>query len=208
MNLGRVERHHEDRHARSQQGAKAGRIAANVPLRRRWLLLISGRFVVVSPTDAAAHHHNALQFAEGGWVARNRRLLVEQRTDGDEGDLPGMRANLTEQKANSVPILAIGLLARICGLREVIRRLSGDACFDRKVFPAHCREVTIDEASAQFGIAKGRGDAEEFDLRAAQQKSQRKRIVDVVANVGVDNDELLDFGVLDWPLLLAARAPI
>ena len=156
--------------------------------------LISGRFVVVSPTDAAAHHHNALQFAESGWVARNRRLLVEKRTDGDEGDLPGMRANLAEQKANRVTMLAIGLLARIRGLGEAISRLRGDACLDRKVFPAHCREVTIDEARAQFGIAEGRGDAEEFHFRAAQQKCQRKRIVDVVANVGVDNDELLDFG--------------
>jgi hypothetical protein len=105
-----------------------------------------------------------------------------------------MQPDFAKEKSNRIAVLVIGLLARIRGLGEAIRCLRGNARLNGQVFPAHCCEITIDETSAQFSIPEGGRDAEEMHFRAAQQKRQRKCIVDVVANIGVENDELLDFG--------------
>src|SRR5581483_3238099 len=45
-----------------------------------------------------------------------------------------------------------------------------------------------EQSSAQSGVAEGGGDAENLQLRAAECQCHGKGIVDVVANVGVDDN--------------------
>jgi hypothetical protein len=49
-------------------------------------------------------------------------------------------------------------------------------------------EETRNEASAQIGIAPRRSHSEQFDAWTGQQQGQRKGVVNVVADVGVEDD--------------------
>ena len=51
-------------------------------------------------------------------------------------------------------------------------------------------EIAIDQARSQLGVAEGGLDAEQAQFGTAQNKGQRKGVVDVVADIGVQNDQL------------------
>jgi hypothetical protein len=42
----------------------------------------------------------------------------------------------------------------------------------------------------QFRISKGRRNPNKLQLRAPQHQSQRKGVVDIVANIGIENDQI------------------
>src|ERR1035437_3954423 len=120
VDLRRVEGHHEDRHAAGQQRSGACRVAVDVPL-GVGRPPRPGFAVVVAPVDAAAHQHHPLELAEGGRVALDGRLNVEQRADGDERDLARMGANLAQQELDRIGVFPLRLLAGVGSLGEDIR---------------------------------------------------------------------------------------
>jgi len=58
------------------------------------------------------------------------------------------------------------------------------------IAPAHSVQITVDEARPQFRIAERRCDAQNLQFRTAQRQRERKRIVDVVAYVRIQNGQL------------------
>ena len=67
---------------------------------------------------------------------------------------------------------------------------SWDARGHRNVLAAHGGQVAIDQAGAQFRVAEGGRDADDLQFRALEGQGQREGVVDVVADVGVDDGEL------------------
>ncbi len=51
-------------------------------------------------------------------------------------------------------------------------------------------EIPVNEPRPELGIAKLRRHPQQLQLRALQHQTQRKGVVDVVANIGVENDKL------------------
>jgi hypothetical protein len=52
-------------------------------------------------------------------------------------------------------------------------------------------EKSLSEARAKIGVAPGCGDTDDLQFRAGNGERQRKGIVDVVADVGIEDDLLL-----------------
>ncbi len=63
----------------------------------------------------------------------------------------------------------------------------GGAGQDGNIRAAGFAEHAIHDFGATFGISEGGGDAENFKLGALEGKGKREGIVDVVADVGVDD---------------------
>ncbi len=148
-----------------------------------------GHPLVVTAIDAAAHKDDALKLAEGFRILSDGGLNVEQRADSDEGDLSRMGANLAEQERNCRIVGALRRLAGVGGLCEV-GWLAGNAGKNRNIGATDCGQIAVDEAGAEFRVSKRGLDAEQVQFRTAQDKGQREGVVDVVANVGIENDEL------------------
>ena len=60
----------------------------------------------------------------------------------------------------------------------------------RNIAPPHGRQIAVQQPRAHFRIAEGRCHPQDLQFRAFQRQRQRKRIIDVVADVGIDNDHL------------------
>src|SRR6185437_8819931 len=104
-----------------------------------------------------------------------------------------MRLDLIEQKLHTVAVLAGRLVLGVRGLCEDVAVRSELARCDRDIAPANRREIPVDQARAQFGVTKVGGDTENLDLRTAQYQREGERIVDVIPDVGIQDDELLRF---------------
>ncbi len=176
----------------SQQRPQSRRIAAHIPL------ALGGRCapslpVVVPPVDAPAHHHHPLELAKSSRIALDRRLHIGQRPDGDQRNLPRMRSNLIEQKLSRHRHASASqeTLARISSLGKCI----GCSCVwnagrHRNIASPHRAQVPIHQPRPQLRIAVCRRDAQQLQLRAPQSQRQRKGIVNIVADIGIENHQL------------------
>src|SRR5215472_15313409 len=81
-----------------------------------------------------------------------------------------------------VPALGI-LQLRKGGLRRCSR-----ACGNRNIRAPHFSEQAVEELGPHFRIAKSGGDPEDLEFRAAQGQSYGKSIVNIVANVRINDD--------------------
>ena len=172
VDLGGVERHDVDGNSGGKERLRPGWIAEDVPLwRGRGVGVVGGWAawleVVVAAIDAAAHDDDAPELAEGGWVLGDGRLNIDERADGDKGDLAGVTADLAEQERDGCGVFVCGGLAGIGGLGEV-GGFAGDAGEDRNAGAADGGEIAIDEAGAEFCVAKRGLDAEQVELGTAQ----------------------------------------
>jgi len=99
--------------------------------------------VTVAALEGAAHHNDALEFAEGGRVFVDGGADVHERTDGDQRDLAGVAADLLKQEGDGIWMRRLGEAAgfRVAALVKVplegdgapaAIRMSGAADFARK----------------------------------------------------------------------------
>ena len=82
---------------------------------------------------------------------------------------------------------ALGILQ----LRKRGLRLCRRACGNGNIRARRFFEQAVEELGSHFRIAKGSGDAEDLQFRAAQGQSYGKSIVNVVANVRINDDPFL-----------------
>ena len=96
---------------------------------------------------------------------------------------------MAQKKIDGVAMLPVGPLAAIGRLREM-HILRFHARHHRNIAPAHGGKIAIDKPCAQFGIAKGGLHAEQPQFGTAQHKRQRKRVIDVVPDIGIEDHQL------------------
>jgi len=145
--------------------------------------------VAVALANRAAHQHHTLQLVKCRGVAVNGSTDVRQRPDGNERDLARILADLAEQEIDGVGMR----FQRRAGLSpERLRKrylaLRRYALGDRNGGVAGFSEQTIDEPRAELRVSPGGADAENFELGAGNRKTDGEGVVDVVADVGVDDD--------------------
>jgi hypothetical protein len=93
--------------------------------------------------------------------------------------------NLIEQKGNRLGMAALLCLACIGRLRKNIVVRRGDASGNLEVAPPHRAQEAIEQAGAQLRIAICSRNAQQAHLWRAQGQRQRKGVVNVIANIGV-----------------------
>ena len=186
--LGGVERHHEDRNATGKKLLRGGDVAINVVLGLRAVVDAVAE-IAVAAFDGAAHQHDALEFAESCQVFVNRFAQIGERADGYERDFAGEFGGLLEKKFCGFGMLrrSLALLGPI-GLREFGGGAGSGADQDGDGSGVGFLEEAVDETSAKSGVAPGGGDAENLDFGATQCQSQSEGVVNVVADVGVEDD--------------------
>ena len=171
----------------------AGDAVADVPLgvwRRGWGGGV-GEGWAVAAVDGAAHEDDLFEEAEGGGVAVDGGLDGGEGAEGDEGDLVGVGADGVEQEGDAVGVDGGGGDALGEGaLGEGGGRGGGGAGGDEDVAVAGIGEEAGKEAGAEGGVAEGGGDAEEVELGGLEEEGDGEGVVDVVADVGVEEDEL------------------
>jgi hypothetical protein len=77
---------------------------------------------------------------------------------------------------------------RVASLGEYAVGFGGRAGGDGDILAAAFPEHAVDDPGAGFGVAEGGGNAEDFEFGAAQGESDGEGVVDVVADVGIDDD--------------------
>jgi hypothetical protein len=99
--------------------------------------------------------------------------------------------NLRDRKQLHHAMIAIrdNSLLRIRRLREDVVCRRRRASRHQNILSLHCRQVPLQQPRPQLRIAVLRGNAQQAQLRAAQGQRQSKGVVNVVADVGVENDE-------------------
>jgi hypothetical protein len=60
----------------------------------------------------------------------------------------------------------------------------------RNIRPTHCREKAVHQPGPQLRIAKRRGHAHDFQFGTAQRQRKGEGIVDVIADIGIDDGQL------------------
>jgi hypothetical protein len=78
----------------------------------------------------------------------------------------------------------------IAALCEAIAGRCWRSHSDWNVLVAVFAQQPVDQLGARFGIAEGGGNAENLQLRATQRQSNREGVVDIVADIGIDDDFL------------------
>src|ERR1035437_9125486 len=190
VDLRRIERHHEDWNTGGEQRLCARWIARNVPLGFWRTRLLSRLHITIAAIDAAAHHHHPLELAKGRGIALDGRPNIGQWPDRNQRDLARVSANLIKQKRDPVGLLALRFVPRIRGLGEHVVVRSGKASGYRNILAADSSQVAINQLRPQLRISKCCRNPQQFQFRTAQSQRQRKRIVDIVANIRVENREL------------------
>src|SRR4029077_17978766 len=76
----------------------------------------------------------------------------------------------------------------IASLVEWIFGLGGHSRGYGYVLPARFAQETVGQFRAGLSISETGGHAQDFELRTAQRQSQGKGVIDVVADIGVDDD--------------------
>ncbi len=185
--LGGVEGKEANGDAGGEDDLGAGRVLQDIPLGGgRSGACVGGE---VSLTDGAAHEDDASELAHGGRVAVDGGGDVEERTDGQQGESIAVLMDGGQQRGDGVGMAARRKVLGVGALGEEIGGGGGQPGIDRNVDDVRGGEEVIEEASAEIGVAEGGGDADDANLRAAQQKSDGEGIVDVVADIGVDPDQ-------------------
>ena len=144
--------------------------------------------------EAPAHEIKPLQKSRNFWIEREERRDVRERPDGEQRHFAGIRADRAAHEVNGRVVGDVAVarpVAEFRGLRT--RRLAlgngkrhGASRVDRNVSATVVPADGGGHFAAPFRFAADRRDAEKFALRLAQQVGERERIVDVVADVGVE----------------------
>src|SRR6202021_361482 len=143
------------------QGPKAPRVTGGISLYLRWRA--NGP---ITAMNAAAHDHDALEFAESGRIFVDGGVDVIQRADGNQRDLAWMQFDLPEKKINTVRIFTVRLTTSIGCLRKDIGLRGTDANCNGNIRAVNGSEVPVKKASAKLGIAISGGDSEKLYFRA------------------------------------------
>ncbi len=188
LELGGVQGHDEEGDSGGEEFLGGGNIVQDVPFGLRGLGWAKAE-VAVAALDGAAHHDDALEFAEGGGVLVDGGANVHQGADGDEGDLAGVASDLVEEEGDGVRVGELGEAAGfgVAALGEVGFGRGGCAGGYRDFGAIDFGEEAIEELGAGFGVAEGGGDAEDLKFGAAEGEGYREGVVDVVADVGVED---------------------
>ena len=192
--LGGVERVDGEEDAAGEEFLCAGDAVADVPLGvgRGWRgggRVGEGR--AVAAADGAAHEDDLLEEFEGGGVAIDGGLDGGERAEGDEGDLVWMGFDGVEQEGDAVGTDAgSGETLGEGALGEGAGGGGGRAGGDGDGGVAGVGEQAGEQAGAEGGVAEGGGDAEEVELGGLQEECDGEGVVDVVTDVGVEEDEL------------------
>jgi len=127
---------------------------------------------------------------EGGGIAVDEGANVDERADGDEGDLAGIAANLVENEIHGGRMRSAGEAAGIAvtALAHGIFGLRGDAGEDGNVAARDFAEHTIDDACTGFGVPEGGGDSQDLQFGTAESEGDGEGVVNVVADVSVNDD--------------------
>ncbi len=131
-----------------------------------------------------------LELAEGGGMFFDSAADVHQWTDGDERNLAGVAANLVKEKGDRLRMGRLGEMAGfgVAALGEGALGGRGNAGGYRDVRTSDFGEEAVEELGASFCIAESRGNAENLQFGAVQRESHGESVVDVIPNVGVDDD--------------------
>ena len=142
---------------------------------------------VVAPIHASAHQHNSLELANHRRIPLDGRLHIEQRADGDERDLARMVPSLVQNKLDPILMLSFRGAARIRCLRKYVLMLRWRARGYGNLH-TNCAQVPVHQPGARLRIAILRRDSQQLNLRALEREGKGKGIVDVVADVRIEND--------------------
>ncbi|MPM61865.1 hypothetical protein SDC9_108728 [bioreactor metagenome] len=119
---------------------------------------------------------------------------IGHRRDGDQGNRIG---RILHDPADGGYGISGGLSGTIgqghqfqLGERIGIRRRAGD---DRNVAAVRRRQQLAGDFRAATGVSGGRGHQLQVQFRALEQKSQRPGVVDIAADIGVENNRDLHF---------------
>src|SRR6266481_297883 len=110
LELGGVEGHDEERHARSEELLSRGDVVEDVPF-GLWGRGLAETDIAVTALDGAAHQDDALELAEAGGVFINGGADIHERSDSDQSDLAGVVANLIEEEGDSAGVGGFGEMA-------------------------------------------------------------------------------------------------
>ena len=179
-----VERRHEAvAPGRAEQRACGGRRRLDVPLGLRLRLL------GVALAQAAVHADEAQPARDAGLPCQ-RCLQRGRRADGDQRHRLGRRHHGVDERLDAVVDHAAGIARQhvaVVGLRAVLLPLA-HADADRHVGAAGQLEVAGDDPRAVDGVAVVGHHEPDVELGRAQCKRQRPHVVDVVPDVGGEDD--------------------
>ena len=189
LELGSVEGHDEEWHASGEQFLGGRNVIEDVPLRLRRCGRAEAE-IAVPALDGAAHQNDALELAERGGVFVDGGADVHQRADSDQRDLARVAADLVEEEGDGVGMGRLGeaVVLGVTTLGERAFWRSGRAGGYGNVLAASFGEKAVKNLGAGFRVAKSGGDAEDLEFGAAESKSDGEGVVNVVADVRVDDD--------------------
>ena len=161
-----------------------GGIGFDVPFRVRL------RAGLVAARDRAPHQRDALDLFRRQRVSFDHGRHVGEFADGDQGDLPGIAVELAAQKIDGAFLQDLRAYEAIrpARLLDVLRR-SGHTGDHRHLppFPARFPQELGRQARPRRGIAGDGGHAEQFKFGAVDDQRQGKGIVNIGADVGVED---------------------
>ncbi len=110
--------------------------------------------------------------------------------------MAGIAADLIEEEGDGVGVGRLGktVVLGVAALGEVGLGRRGNASGNGDFRAASFGEEAVEELSASFGVAEGGGDAEDLEFGAAEGEGDGEGVVNVVADVGVQ-DYFLEEGV-------------
>ena len=143
--------------------------------------------------NIAAHDHHPFQLAESGRILIDHRADIGQRPDGDQGDLAGIFARLVQDEIHrrrmrsareraALGIAALGEGAQI--------DIGGRAHGDGNVAAAQLAQHAVEHFRARRRVAEACRHADNVELRTGQRQPQGKRVVDIIADIAIDDDFL------------------
>jgi len=114
---------------------------------------------------------------------------VGERSDGYEGYLARLLANASQQKIDglSMSLYRRGVL-RPARLGKGRLASSGNSLGYGKALMLRFREKAIHEPRAKMSVAPGGGDPSDSDFWAGERQRQSKGVVDVIADIGIEDD--------------------
>ena len=147
-----------------------------------------GSALVVSRMNRAAHHHDLSELLERPQIAPRQRLDVAERRERDERDLSRALVRLLAQEFDGVWCgRGVGRTERPLLLGEGHRVGGRRPLGDHDVLAAERREQPAHQECARAGVSPGGRDADHLKTRVLERDGQRKCIIDVIADIGVDD---------------------
>ena len=148
--------------------------------------------IAVAAAHRSAHHDNALELAKALGILVDSRAQVAHGADAEQRDLAGMEPCLRQQKLDRIAVRCGRPTPCPCRLRK--HSLAGmvflRALQDRNTPNAALRQQSVHHARAKRRVTPCRSHANQFQLGALQDETQRQNIVDVVTDIGIEDDGL------------------